>query len=562
MRFRDFQGLEGSDFFTEDRGFQTVLEELLTEQQRETIFDSLHQCARLVSGPWDELAREASRSENLPRIVKYDRTGNPVERVEFGALTRRLRKEVVEFGLFTRTSSDLHRFAIIYYLAHNGEGSLTCGISCTDGLIRAIEAKGSDFLRDTYLPLLRSVGTPLAGAQFVTEQVGGSDVGAIEAEATRNPDGTWSITGEKWFCSNPDEFYLVAARPRAGAEGTKGVAIFLVPRLLPDGSLNSLSFKRLKDKLGTRSLPTAEIDFNAATGYSIGEPGEGFKTLMNWIINTSRIHNAVNACGFLHRAFIEARNYTRQREAFGAPLIQYPLIQETLLTLLERLWRHRLLTFRLIALVDQQGLEPEDRDQAMWQRFLINLAKYRTSADLTDSVREAILLMGANGVVEDFSVLPRLLRDSMVIETWEGPHNTLCLQIIRDASRSKVVERWSSEVNASLERWPKELLSHTRRRLSVMFHQTEEMLSENRLDDPVWANTHARRIVDRLATVLEMVWLAEAAARKAEEDSTIALLTSLAGSHTLPGENQFEHPFQISRSEVAMKLIDEEAGNV
>src|ERR1700733_3952261 len=280
------------------------------------------------------MAIEGSRRENLPRILKSDRVGNPVERVDFGDVTRRLRREVAEFGVLTRSRSEVHKFATVYLLCHNGEGSLSCGLSCTDGLIRAIEAKGNAFLRDTYLPKLRSVATPFAGAQFVTERAGGSDVGAIEAEATRQPDGTWAITGEKWFCSNPDEFYLVAARSNSDQAGTRGVAVFVVPRVLPNGDLNRLTFRKLKDKLGTQSLPTAEIVFEGATAFPIGDTAEGFKTLMTYVINVSRLHNAASACGFVHRAFLEARNYARQRETFGSALVNYPLIQETLITLL------------------------------------------------------------------------------------------------------------------------------------------------------------------------------------------------------------------------------------
>src|SRR5947207_8050697 len=381
-RLREFQGIEGQDFFEMDRGFQSLLKDLVPEDECAPVFDSLHRCARLVAGPWNDLAREASRHENLPRIVKYDRVGGPVEQVDFGPLTRQLRREVAEFGALAGARSDVHKFAMVYLLAHNGEASVNCGFSCTDGLIRALEARGSEFLRDTYLPLLLSVETPLAGAQFVTEQDGGSDVGAIKAEARSNPDGTWSITGEKWFCSNPDEYFLVAARPNGAPSGTAGVAIFLVPRVLPGGELNKISFKRLKDKLGTQSLPTAELDFNQAIAWVIGDPADGFKTLMHYVINTSRIHNAANACGFLHRAFLEARNYARQRDAFGGAIINYPLVQETLISLLERCWRYRVLTFKLVSMIDEHGLCPTDPSQSMWQRFLINLAKYRSASSL------------------------------------------------------------------------------------------------------------------------------------------------------------------------------------
>ena len=556
-RLKDFQGIEGTDFFEQDRGLQLLLADLLPERSRAEIFASLHDCARLVAGRWNELAREASRAENLPRIIKYDRAGRFVEKVDFGPMTRQLRREVAEFGVLTRAESNLHRFAIVYLLAHNGEAGANCGLSCTDGLIRAVEARGSDFLRETYLPLLRSIETPLAGAQFVTEQDGGSDVGAIETEARANADGTWAITGEKWFCSNPDEYFLVAARVAGAASNTTGIAVFLVPRVLPDGRLNQISFRRLKNKLGTQSLPTAEIDFKTATGYAIGDTGEGFKTLMNYVINVSRIHNAANACGFLHRAFLEARNYARQRDTFGNALINYPLIQETLISLLEKLWRYRLLTFKLTALVDEHGLTPEDQGQAMWQRFLVNLAKYRTSATLTLSIREAILVLGGNGIVEDFTVLPRLLRDAMIIETWEGPHNTLCLQICRDAARAPIVERWRAEVSRALERWPQDFLSLTRKAFERAFRQAIEALSSERVADRKWVETHARRLVDRMGDLLEIGWMIETSLRLAQEDSTPALLASVSGYYLLPCDNQFEHAILTALNRHALSLIEE-----
>jgi alkylation response protein AidB-like acyl-CoA dehydrogenase len=558
-RLRDFKGIEGSNFFEQDRGLQSILSALLSESERDPVFDSLKRCGALVGGPWNELAREAGRVENLPRIVKQDRVGTRIEWVDYGPLARQHRREVSDFGVLTETRNDLHRFAIVYLLAHNGEGSVNCGLSCTDGLIRALEARGSDFLRETYLDKLRSSDTPLAGAQFVTEQDGGSDVGAIEASASLNPDGSWSITGEKWFCSNPDEYFLVAARPRSAASGTAGVAVFLVPRVLPDGTLNAISFRRLKNKLGTQSLPTAEIDFQEATAWAIGPIDEGFKTLMTYVINVSRIHNAANACGILHRAFLEARNYARQRETFGRSLITSPLIQETLVGLLERLWRYRLLTFKLIAQIDEIGIAPADPGQRMWQRFLINLAKYRTGLKLTDSVREAILILGGNGIVEDFTVLPRLLRDSMIIETWEGPHNTLCLQIMRDAARSDLVGRWRAEVSHLLEIWPPDFLSYTRAGFERLFQEAVSSLSRERLLDPVFVTTHARRLVDRMGLLLEMGWLAEFALDA--KDSTAGLLVSAAGHFEICDRGVLDHPVLAALASHGLDLIEEQSIN-
>ncbi|MBI3653142.1 MAG: acyl-CoA dehydrogenase family protein [Acidobacteria bacterium] len=553
---KDFRGVEGTDFFEQDRGFQSLLADLLNDEDRPAVFASLHDCARLAAGRWHELACAASRHENLPKIIKVDRAGNAVEQIDFGAYTPQLRREAAEFGLFTKAGNELHKFAMIYYSAHNGEAAINCGVSCTDGLIRSIEAKGSEFLREFYLSKLLSTKTPFAGAQFVTERTGGSDVGAIAAQATRDAEGNWTITGEKWFCSNPDEYYLVAAKFDNQAQGTAGVATFLVPRVLPDGRLNRVSFTRLKDKLGTRSLPTAEMDFNGATAFPIGELHEGFKTLMNYVINASRIHNAVNACAFTHRAFLEARNYARQREAFGQTLLAAPLIQESLLLLLERAWRHRVLTFRLIAMVDENGLAPEDAETAMWQRFLINLAKYRTAVQLVDSMREAMLILGGNGIIEDFTILPRLFRDAMIIETWEGPPNTLCLQIMRDAAKSNLLQRFQAEIHQALALWPTDFLSHTRRNIEHEFKIWNEAIAVNAANMN-WLIANARRVVDRMGGVVEICWLVEMALRHQERDATAALMASLAAKN-LFAKDDFHHPAQALLAQYGLALIEEE----
>jgi alkylation response protein AidB-like acyl-CoA dehydrogenase len=556
-RLREFQGIEGQDFFELDRGFQSLLTHLLTAEEVSPVFNSLHNCARLVAGRWNDLAREASKHEHLPKIVKFDRVGSPVEQIDFGSLTRHLRREIAEFGVLTSARSEIHKFAMVYLLAHNGEASVNCGLSCTDGLIHAVRARGSEMLRETYIPLMLSVDTPFAGAQFVTEQDGGSDVGAIEAQATQNSDGSWSITGEKWFCSNPDEYFLVAARPTGASRGTAGVAIFLVPRVLPDGRLNRVSFRRLKDKLGTQSLPTAELDFNQATGWAIGDPSEGFRTLMNYVINTSRIHNAANACGILHRAFLEARNYARQREAFGAPIISYPLVQETLITLLESCWRYRLLTFELVSLIDQHGLCPADASQSMWQRFLINQAKYRSASTLTASVHDAIMVLGANGIIEDFTVLPRLLRDSMIIETWEGTHNTLSLQIMRDAAKSDLIECWQVEIEETMEIWPGNFLPQTRSSFEQAFRRTSDELSGSGRTDRKQVAANARYFTDRLGNLLELAWMARHALCSDQNDATAALLTVIACNKTLnPATTSVNPAYQATRDHW-LALIEE-----
>jgi hypothetical protein len=159
--------------------------------------------------------------------------------------------------------------------------------------------------------------------------------------------------------------------------------------------------------------------------------------------------------------------------------------------------------------------------------------------------------------VEDFTVLPRLLRDAMIIETWEGPHNTLCLQICRDMARSDVQDRWRSEVSRALEAWPQDFLSFTRASFERAFKQTTEVLSRERIANRAWVEMHARRAVDRMGDLLEMAWMTQTALRHANDDQTAALLTSIAGYYLLPDENRFEHPALDALRQQGSALIEE-----
>lgn len=454
---------------------------------------------------WNELANEAARPEKLPRLEKYDRAGNPREKIILPLETQLIRRDVVESGIFIN-ESEIEKFAKVYLLATLGESGVTCPLACTDGLIRVLEALGSDDLKKKYLPKLLSKETPLAGAQFVTEQSGGSDVGAIEARALLQVDGTWHIHAEKWYCSVADEYFLVLARPEGAQEGTKGLAIFFVPRVLEKNdmsTINSLSYKKLKNKLGTQSLPTAEIDFNGSTGFLIGKAEDGFHNLMNYILNVSRIHNAANALGILHRAYAEAQNYATQRVAFGKPIVEYPLIQASLLKLKSHLVSKRALYFSMLGLVDRHGLVPQNREQGYWQRFLVNLIKYRTSVTLTDDVKESILVFGANGIVEDFSILPRLFRDSIILETWEGAHNVLCLQILRDTSRFDFWPRFQNEAEDILKTWPSEKSPTSREVFQGILLSLKGVFETGQnLNEPA-VQKNARDWVDRMGILLE-----------------------------------------------------------
>jgi hypothetical protein len=166
-------------------------------------------------------------------------------------------------------------------------------------------------------------------------------------------------------------------------------------------------------------------------------------------------------------------------------------------------------------------------------------------------------VLGGNGIVEDFTVLPRLLRDAMIIETWEGPHNTLCLQICRDAARSDLIGRWRAEISRALEGWPQDFLSFTRNRFEQAFTQAIEALSRERIENRAWVEMHARRLVDRMGDLLELAWMSEKALRCRNTDATAALMTSVAGYYLLPNDNWFEHPALNAIRQHAPSLIEE-----
>jgi len=423
---------------------------------------------------WDRMAHEIALDPTGPVIESYDTAGNRIDRIRLPESVRELRREVVEAGIFNN-GSQTELLQKTFCLSHIGEASVCCPLACTEGLIRVIEAVGSDFLKKTYLPKLRSAETPLAGSQFITEQDCGSDVGALQTRAVPDKEGSFRLYGEKWFCSAIDDFFLIAARPEGAPIGTRGVAIFFVPRMR-DGSLNQIRIKRLKNKLGTRELPTAEIDLEGTLAYPIGPLQDSFKNLMNHVINTSRLMNAACALGFMNRALLEAENYCRQRRAFGKVLNEHPMVKQGLASMHARFNGLKNLFFSLGADLDKNPT----KEPSLWQRFLINLCKYRTSIAATWMVHEAILLLGGNGTIETFSILPRLYRDSMVLESWEGSHNTLALQICRDGVkfpfREMIEERLRpNPVPAGFEK----------------------------LTDEDWVAENARRFVDSIGDALE-----------------------------------------------------------
>jgi alkylation response protein AidB-like acyl-CoA dehydrogenase len=410
---------------------------------------TLREWSGRCAGPLRELAEESAQPQNRPRLNHYDARGRRVDEIVLPRSTRGALAEVEGRERLGCVGDDpLIHYAKVYLYAQNGEAGVACSLACTDGLVRALAALGDRVEHNEVVEKVRgSTAERLYhGAQFVTEIQGGSDVAANETRAF--PDGdAYSLRGAKWFCSNVNaDYFLVTALPhvRGAAEGSVG--LFLVPAYLPgDEGRNGYTIDRLKDKLGTRELATAEITFVGARAYAVGPLERGLPNLLRYVLVPSRFHCALAAAAYLRRAERIVDAYTDFRTAFGRKLAGFPLVEESV----ARIRRERryalaavLELLRLWRRADEApkgggggGGGGADR---LDFRVMLSLCKTVLTRRCTGLLHESMMLLGGNGIEERFSPLPRLYRDSVINETWEGPHNVLLSQALRDLLRHGV----------------------------------------------------------------------------------------------------------------------------
>ncbi len=430
----DWRGRVGSDWLADDPHFRSLAPE----------FPELRRFAARCAAEVDALARNTNRDENLPRLQRYDADGRRTESVVFHPDHHRIGEAVWAadvLGRYRSPGQELQTLSLLYLLAQNGEGGWCCPLACTAGMIKVCQRA-----TDLPAPWLQGLLSPryadmLHASQFLTELQGGSDVGAnvLSASPAEDAPGWWKLTGEKWFCSVIDaRLFLVTARPVGAPVGTTGLRAFVVPRALPGLDLldpastpNQYMVRRLKWKLGTRSMASAEVDFQGAYGWPVAD----FQQTVETVLNTSRLYNAICASGMLQRAWREADAWARTRLAFGSPILAFPSVARTLARLQCEAWASRSLTFDLAAMADRIALGSAGPTEPTAWRMLVNLNKIWTALTCPAGVRDAIEIVGGNGAIEEFSVLPRLLRDSLVIEAWEGGHGVLCAQLLRDAKK-------------------------------------------------------------------------------------------------------------------------------
>jgi len=507
-----WRATSSANSFDADRFFRRLLERHLGARFGE-LEEHLRQVADAAGPELDALVAESNRDENLPVLRRLDPVGRASEEVVFHPSYHVVGQVFWSSGvlsILTDPGNEVASGALAYLLDQHGEAGHTCPVACTAGAVKLIQRLGTDRQRQQYLPSLLEPDyrTRLHAAQLVTEVQGGSDVGLNACIAAPDPDrpGWFRISGEKWFCSVADAgLFVVSARLEDGPEGTRGLGLFLVPRLV-DGAPNGFTLHRLKTKLGTRSMATGEIEFAGALAEPIGPLDTGFRSLVGIVLDTSRVHNGLAACGIMRRAFVEAQTFAAHRRAFSSRILDFPAVQETLARMKLHTMAGLATTFRILRISDRIDREPESDALVGARRIAVMINKYWTAIAATASARDGIEVLGGNGTIDDFSPLPRLYRDAIVIESWEGTHNTLCAQVLRDFTARALHRPWLDQLEAEISAMDHSNLAGPLARATELLGEVERRITRL-LAEPDTAAAHIRCVVNRMCRLTDWVAL-------------------------------------------------------
>ncbi|HET7324168.1 MAG TPA: acyl-CoA dehydrogenase family protein, partial [Halococcus sp.] len=402
-----------------------------------------------------------------------------------------------------------------------------CPVSMSTGVALVLDTFDDGNLSEYFEKLTSRDGDEhIEGAMFLTEKQGGSDVGANETVAEKAEDGTYRLTGEKWFCSNIDaEGALALARRPDAPEGTAGLSLFLVPRTKSDGEVNDALFRRLKDKLGTISVPTGEIEFRGAEAYLVGDPENGFRQ-MTEMLNFERLSNATGAVGIMGRALLESKVQAATREAFGKVIQEYPLMRRDLVDMTVDYEAAAAFTFDCARLLDQYEREGSEKAFKLL-RALVPIAKQVTARMAVETASYACEVLGGNGYVREF-VTPRLLRDAQVLPIWEGTSNVLSLDLLRALERENAHEALLPAIRDTLDTVKHPSLSESADAVEDEFAGLQEALAHLAGADIDYAQLQAKELAEYVFDVYTAsLLLGEAQAQlEGEGDARKALVAT------------------------------------
>ncbi|WP_199253918.1 acyl-CoA dehydrogenase family protein [Mycolicibacterium mengxianglii] len=395
---------------------------------------------------WGELA-----DRNQPILHTHDRYGHRVDEVEYDPSYHELMTVAVGHGLHAAPWADDRAGSHVVRAAKNSvwttEPGHICPISMTYAVVPALRANPE--LAAVYEPLLTSrVYDPelkppatkagITAGMSMTEKQGGSDVRAGTTAATPNGDGTYSLTGHKWFTSAPmsDIFLVLAQAP-------SGLSCFFLPRVLPDGTRNRMYLQRLKGKLGNHANASSEVEYDRATAWLVGEEGRGVPTIIE-MVNLTRLDCTLGSATSMRSGLARAIHHAQHRKAFGEYLIDQPLMRNVLADLAVEAEAATMVAMRMAGATDRAARG--DQREALLRRIGLAASKYWVCKRATGHAAEAMECLGGNGYVEE-SGMPRLYREAPLMGIWEGSGNVSALDTLRAmATRPESVEVLFDEV--------------------------------------------------------------------------------------------------------------------
>jgi alkylation response protein AidB-like acyl-CoA dehydrogenase len=534
----------GRNFYAIDRALRDLLPLYLAADDFRKLEPHFDRLGELAGGRLDELARIADK--HPPVLHPRDRFGRDEDWIDYHSAYREM--ETIAFGDFQfhamshragalgmdRPLPAVAKYAL-QYLFVQAEFGLMCPISVTDTSIHLIRTFADKELQDYLLPKMLSgdVATMWKGTQFMTERAGGSDVGAIETVA-RFEDGEWRLYGDKWFCSHADaEVALILARPEGAADGTRGLALFALPRWLKNGRRNAYRIVRVKDKLGTKSMASGEILLDGAVAYLVGDINAGLKQMMEQV-NLSRLSHGVRASAMMRRCLNEALACAHGRKAFGHTIIDYPLLRRQLLKI--ALPVEQSLSMFLYAASAMDRANAGDKNAADILRILTPLLKFRACRDNIPVATGAMEVRGGNGYIEEW-VNARLVRDAHIGVLWEGTSNINALDIITRAVGKSGAHRALSAALTKLLDEAVAIPTAFRDRLRDRLQRTLDFAERVAAAPALEAN--ARRAASTLyhaASAVLMTWEAS----RPNVDARRALLARLILDHRLSAQDPLE----------------------
>ena len=540
--------------YEDDRVLRSYLARVLPADVLRELESSLFEMGRLAGSELYEM--QLADRLNEPVLAQWDAWGDRIDKIELTPLWRLAERIAAEHGVVATayeqkhgSYSRVHQCALAYLFTPSTD-IYSCPLAMTDGAARTLLGSGNQELIDRAVPHLitRDPAEFWTAGQWMTELTGGSDVGLSETVAKATSDAkTYQLYGRKWFTSAAtSQMALTLARPEGNPPGGRGLALFYVETRDEHGRLRNIEINRLKDKLGTRKVPTAELNLTGTPAQLVKGTTDGVRNITP-LLNITRLWNGISAVALMRRGLALSYDYARKRVAFGAPLSDKPLHRDTLAGLQAEFEAAFHFAFYVAELTGQSETNEITEDDAHLLRLLTPLMKLTTGKQAVLVSSEVLETFGGAGYVEDTG-LPVLLRDSQVLPIWEGTTNVLALDALRalesgDNDRKTGLIRFSTAVTRCLESaHDPELADCARIARSALDHAASWLIEAERAGRPA-LEAGARRFSLTLGRTMELALLikheCKPSARRFAQSGIDLIWT---GFQDLPDAEDVDHP--------------------